>query len=489
MAQQQSKLTNNLAPPAPKKMGWGKRIGYSALLVLVALLGLHTWWGHHAQVQLDAALAEIRARHEPVAPEDLNSAPIPDAENAAVDLLAAAAALDETQPLWKEFDQLETLRPLQLPLTENERQIIQNLVKASAATMTHLSSAATKPAVDWKIEYHSPLIDCILGSGFSAQRHLASLAKAAALEAHASGDDARAIALIGQILAIDRAIDHQPMVVSHLVATGITSLATAGVDQIAPDLRIGSDEHCVSERLVRALIVELLDEQTVQQAFQHAWQGERVMQLDMANLILRQKMNFNPSSGQKQPLPAPVTWFLRPFILTDARILGETCTTTELAIRQPDLASCWLHVPSTKNIEEHYLIHFLAAMLMPPTYTHAKHYLALARRRLAATQLAIRLYTLHNDGKFPAALADLVSDGYLPAVPNDPMISMHPLMYLPRENDPILYSVGEDGVDNAGREMDPHLSVSQNRRLGEDTVVHLIRQPRPAPPGAEIGDQ
>jgi hypothetical protein len=67
--------------------------------------------------------------------------------------------------------------------------------------------------------------------------------------------------------------------------------------------------------------------------------------------------------------------------------------------------------------------------------------------RLLQTDLAIRLY-LADHGALPKSLDDLVPD-YLPTVPIDPH-SGHTFLYKPAADDFLLYSVGKDGIDNAG---------------------------------------
>ena len=81
----------------------------------------------------------------------------------------------------------------------------------------------------------------------------------------------------------------------------------------------------------------------------------------------------------------------------------------------------------------------------------------------------------------PAKLDELVPN-YLPAAPLDPFaLTPQPLKYIADPAKPRLYSVGEDGADNAGSEQ---VSPSNARRTKLsrweklDAVVHLTAQPR-----------
>jgi hypothetical protein len=75
--------------------------------------------------------------------------------------------------------------------------------------------------------------------------------------------------------------------------------------------------------------------------------------------------------------------------------------------------------------------------------------MALTHRRLPAAALAIRLYEVDH-GQRLEALADLVPE-YLPAVPLDLFAEAgRSVRYLPHATHPLVYSVGENGVDDGG---------------------------------------
>jgi hypothetical protein len=82
---------------------------------------------------------------------------------------------------------------------------------------------------------------------------------------------------------------------------------------------------------------------------------------------------------------------------------------------------------------------------------------ARAHERLLATQLALRCYQ-SDRGQVAARLDDLVTN-YLAKVPIDPFTGQ-PLVYRPRAANWLLYSVGQDGVDDAGMPVGKGLSSS-----------------------------
>ncbi len=81
----------------------------------------------------------------------------------------------------------------------------------------------------------------------------------------------------------------------------------------------------------------------------------------------------------------------------------------------------------------------------------------LARLRCARTATAIERWRLAHGGTLPASLNDLVP-GYLAAVPEDPTDGK-PLRYRPLSPAPgyVVYGIGEDGVDDGGKERGPGL--------------------------------
>jgi hypothetical protein len=77
-----------------------------------------------------------------------------------------------------------------------------------------------------------------------------------------------------------------------------------------------------------------------------------------------------------------------------------------------------------------------------------KHNPIRAQERLLAGELALRCYRAEQ-ARIPARLDDLVTN-YLSKVPQDPFTNQ-PLIYHPQGTNWLLYSVGEDGVDDGGK--------------------------------------
>jgi hypothetical protein len=68
--------------------------------------------------------------------------------------------------------------------------------------------------------------------------------------------------------------------------------------------------------------------------------------------------------------------------------------------------------------------------------------------RLLATELALRSY-LSEKAKVPPGL-DILVPAYLSKVPLDPFTD-HSMVYHPQGTNWLLYSIGQDGVDDGGK--------------------------------------
>jgi hypothetical protein len=76
--------------------------------------------------------------------------------------------------------------------------------------------------------------------------------------------------------------------------------------------------------------------------------------------------------------------------------------------------------------------------------------------------LALRAYRIEH-GTYPSDLGQLVP-AYIAHVPNDPFAHSDPLIYRKEADDYVLYSVGPDGIDNAGRAIENPGDTESKRR-------------------------
>lgn len=466
----------------------------TACAVLLLLAGLwfgeYVWRGKRAEARMAAAGAALRASGRPASVDDLKPEPVPDDDNAVVLLRQAAAALKpDGDPVWAVQD---TDEPLTWRLTDAEAAGLAQLVAAHGETLDLVRRAGQRPRAEWALQFTRPMIEMPMPD-LHEQRRVAWVLDATVLHAHHAGDDAAALAYLGDWLSLARALHRHPTIVGHLVALGSGARAADLAAQMAAELRAappsaglpGGGPDDVRSR-ARDLIAGLLDKSAIVEGRMHALRTERVSALDGLHSILDGK--FSTQVGDRGT-PDQIPWHRRPAV---AEMLGKNhaLLLRHFALHEETAAADWpayaARVPemppeAARDDTDHYL---LTRITMPSLWRAMQmHYRALAERRLAATCLAARLYALDHGGSLPEKLDDLVPQ-YLPSVPLDPLAAGGtPLRYVNERTDPQrprVYSVGRDGSDHGGTDPDP----TAPRRVNEtttDLVRHLKRQPRKVP--------
>ena len=110
-------------------------------------------------------------------------------------------------------------------------------------------------------------------------------------------------------------------------------------------------------------------------------------------------------------------------------------------------------------------------------------------RRVAAIRIAIRLYRIDHDGRYPDTLSALVPE-YLPFHLTDPFAADNrPISYRPDSKLPVLYSVGSNGKDDGGTSLPyvrPNGSKVQRWECADIVYpVELIYPLAPSPPSTQ----
>jgi hypothetical protein len=108
---------------------------------------------------------------------------------------------------------------------------------------------------------------------------------------------------------------------------------------------------------------------------------------------------------------------------------------------------------------------YLLARMLLPALSRAGQQAELLRARLRATATACAAMRFKNDtGNWPEKLDALVPQ-YLAQVPVDPFTGA-PLIYILREGGIVVYSVGQNGVDDGGT--GPGLSLEKDKKNAYD---------------------
>ena len=480
MPSKRSEIDWDDAPAPARRRPW-RWVGLCFLLLVVGLAGFYLAWSKHAERRIARMIEEIRAAGEPVEPQDLVHPPVPLENDAAVDLLAAAAALDENGAAFKAVVEID----YELPLSRKQARAIADLLAAERDVLEHVRAARGKTDADWKIPYQSPMISILLPH-LNGQRSLAHVSRAAAVDARLNGDDAAALEHLRDVLTVARASDTQQFMVGHLVSVGITAIATHQLGLMAPDLHVaggaGAGERAATPEHVRTVIRELLDEGPAEAGIRSALRGERVMLLDTMKLLAERKLDVNAVMGGTPGGPKGFPPIPRGLILADAGIIiGQNTGVLNAHERSPDYATYLKNAPPMPAaVGGGSKLHFIAGMLIPAHNRFVQqHYRSKADRRLTAAALALRLYAADHGGRYPATLDELVPK-YLPAVPVDPFAAgSKPLCYLTEDPAaPVLYSVGENGADDGGTAAPANARRARPGRWdGIDGVLQMTPRP------------
>jgi hypothetical protein len=456
-----------------------RRVVLVFILVLASVVLALAAWQWQARRALDRRIEALRSAGERVLPSDFAPAPADyDPQgNAACDLVAAAAILDDYSP---ESDSI-SFAPTTLPVNPRAWPYLARATDWFEPALRRLERAHAKPRLQWKHDFRSPLTENLLVPELNGNRSLAELVMAAAFVEHHRGQDLSVVRRFGQMLYLSDACDQTPAFVGHLCALWIAGSASARIEQIAPELRIAQESGAATQASVRALIAQLLDDAPSSKGLLLALQSERMMNLDRVDSIARGVRSFN---GELDPI---TRYMVGADLLNKARVVLDHDTATLSALRDAsDWPTAKTRLDAIKPIGDRA---FIVDSL--PTIRRAVeiHFLTVTDRRMAATALAIRLYQMNHAGQIPQRLDQLIPD-YLPSVPADAMASSgHPIGYLPRPHHPVLYSVGLNGIDDTASEAPMpglHGEINEWHRL--DRAFYLTNTPREvvyvAPPNA-----
>jgi hypothetical protein len=361
-------------------------------LVLVALLiGTRLWWGWVADRRLQAAIADLRTRGEPVTATDFAEPALPDEENAAFYLERAAA-------LGAKLGRVEP-------------------------TLPEIQRARSARGVAWRLgnamSYEQALDELRVYNELQA---LTDMLVAAARQAHADGDDRLAVEYLENGVFIGRTLERTPGVVSHLTANQLVTNAAAGSSALAPELRIGDTPPAASREQVEQLIRELFDGNGTRNALVRALQFDRVGASGPRGPFIWYRAAPDPD-GNFRPAPSPV-WVNQPATimfgpyatLHSAFILRRSIPAADAARGVDD--NRWVSLPALTPRPDTELpaVDAVASLF---TENDANRILGMyiqvrGLHTAAAADLAVRLFEIDR-GRQPDSIDELVP-GYLPAM-------------------------------------------------------------------------
>jgi hypothetical protein len=465
-------------------VGWfiSHPISAAAVVLLLLLVGIVWLLDAAAETRLQRRLDAIRASGAPLNVEDLNAAmpKIPDDENMAIPILAAAAEMavvkipeetNATLPLVGAGQWLLTGQRLSL----SQRAAAQWYLEKNAGALAKVHEALKLERGFLKVTWGTPTIQVFLPE----LRRFGHVLKTLALEATAAandGDPERAGEIIKAMFRFDRAQQGNKTLIGLIVRIACNALTQ---EQIERTVNLsGLDDDAMRQ------IQALLAEKEVSFDIRYAMMTERAMFLDTIKWVL-QGAPGDATPGQVIGGKwAPGSWYgLIPVIpaLDQANGLDIFTELIEAVNR-----------PGANVIKEAMVAQAKARAL--PRYCHFSRILipslnravelwgrTVGSSRALRAGLAGERYRLAT-GAWPETLDALVP-AYLEAVPVDPFDDQ-PIRHAHIDEGIKVWSIGEDLKDDGGDVK--RLERGKNERPTDFGWIFLNQDLRGRPP--ETGD-
>ena len=269
-------------------------------------------------------------------------------------------------------------------------------------------------------------------------RLLANFLREVADAKHARGNDAETLQNLRRILVISRVDSEGPLLISHLVSVAIRSLAAASIEHFEPLVNL-KNPAAAAEAM--RLLATLQEDDYLARTLPLSMEGE--MSGYSANLASQ--------------FPTYQSWWIKP-LANDAlarNLIFAVSTLPALRARNwqqvEQLFPAW-------PFDQKSLLDEAAFQLQDDSLSYSTkrvielHMRSIADGRAAILLLAARLYTA-TYGALPQNSSVLVPK-FISRVPPDPFsLNNDPLHYRPDSAGPTVWSVGENGTDEGGREL------------------------------------
>jgi hypothetical protein len=223
---------------------------------------------------------------------------------------------------------------------------------------------------------------------------------------------------------------------------------------------------------VKNLISDLLDDKMEQQAILRTYQVRRMQLADDSIEFAADERNFADRVIGR--------WIFAPKLNHDANVLldvGSWMIDAGIVGEWPECESRLDHLAERSDVKRVLLFDSVVQWWERFLLDDFRHR---TDRHILAVALATRWYATEHQQALPARLDDLMPR-YLLSVPSDPMASGSALLYR-SGGDPVIYSVGENRVDDGGSDDVIADKSARYFRCYKDNVFHLKGKTRTAAP-------
>jgi hypothetical protein len=435
------------------------------LLVLLlcgvaAILALRWHWRHEFQRRIDA----IRAAGYPATPEEHDAwYPWPKSGDNAANWIVGAATLYSEPPKadWQRLEEIlwrqDADRPDPgQPLAEDLTVLLEQYIHANSKPLESLYEAATIPECRYAIDLSAGSRVTI--SHVSAVRTGVGLLCLQAVLYAEQEDPNAAVRAVRTAMHVADSLRNEPIMVSHIIRLHGWVGICATVERVLNRVRCTDGQLQTLSDAFRVLDVTT--------GLARAYVGERCM---IYPFIVSPATLDRHAFGKLPPVPVLEAYGALGLSAREGAIYMDF---VEECLQIVQLPACRyrtaMEAAEARHLRGKWGI-VLSRMARGSGFCRSQ-VSYVARLQAAEISLAAERYRLAC-GEIPETLGGLVPE-FLSAVPEDPFDGL-PMRYNPQDGGYVVYSVGEDGKDDAGK-----VPPSKDARAGGDTwdLVFQVRR-------------
>lgn len=410
-----------------------KKLGLVVLaLVIVGLIGL-TITGIVFTRQLNAEIAAIKARGEPITPKEFAGKPIPDSQNAAVLYMAAEKKIDSDAYRHDVGVARSMLRKHMLPLDQAAMERMSKALSHLQPVFSLITTASSRPQCRFPSNPRTGEADIAQQTGLWTLCHL--LRASSALNSQ-TGDMDRAVNDITAQFRMAAQLKQGSTLTSQSMRAGLISIAALTTTEAA-QFGTFSDTQC---RLVYDAVADI----DLVEGYRQAWLGERVI------LLLALDPTGVEGMQDAPPIPDPIG-----YIYEKTAFRGDLAVGLRFIARQLDGIDLGYREAVAQGLideQPDFPVYAILSKIMSPVFASSSFARFRADEQLAETRmfLALQAYKARYGG-YPATMQELKTKlGW--TLPKDPF-SGKDFIYKRLSKGFIIYSVGPDMKDDGGRSL------------------------------------
>ena len=428
---------------AHKKPRRRPKLWHILLVLLLVLAAVYGVWRVRLRRKIRARLDAIAAEGYPTTLEELNAwYTIPaSAENAADVLLEAFSRCVKWKNEYLKDLPLAgkaQLPPRRQPLPARTRALIADYLADNQEALELLHKGAAIEHCRYPIDL-SAGFECFHPYLSDIRSGVKLLALEAALHAE-DGEPEKAVRSVRAGFGLTHSLANEPTQPSQLVRIACEAICVSGLERVLYTFELADGQLLdISEVLADA---EACSKMRIGIAL------ERVAGIDFIRDIPAEVIHEYAGSIPSVPLIR----LYRELGLGDRDavtyldLMDQYLQVMEFPLHQRKREAEAVEARARKALKSHMLLRFASPVLAKLISIDLRR---IARLRAARTGLAVERFRLAK-GRLPEALAELVPD-YLEAVPKDPFDGAD-LRYRRLERGYVVYSIGEDEVDDGGKE-------------------------------------